>query len=387
MHTVDVRAIVLIGGRGETAETEPEIFANQPLAFCEVLGQAALGRMVDWLRAQGINAVSIVSHWPSPQDGSRPAATWTDAGNGQFWRAAENVFSEMAQSGAEAVLVIRMGGYAEFTVDDFLQRHLDGRAHVTRAVHRDGLPLDMFVITASRRNDAAFLFRHRLQQTRSECGTWNFEGYYNALASAGDLRELAVDGLMQRVHIKPAGEERRPGVWAGRGAQIHRQARVLAPAYIGEHARIRAGAVITRCGTVEHHAEIDCGTVVENATVLPYSYIGPGLDITHAVAGANKLLHLPRNVEVEISDPRLMDVRSQYAPLRALNSAASLAAFLPVQLLRGLFAKSHREPPSELPAAVAAPSPALQSSAGFESSAEASSFPAHLVVARRYGNQ
>ena len=60
-------------------------------------------------------------------------------------------------------------------------------------------------------------------------------------------------------------------------------------------------------------------------------YIGPGLDIAHSVAGGKKLLHLGRNVEVEILDPKLMDTRTQHAPLRVMASAASLASFLPVQ--------------------------------------------------------
>ena len=185
---------------------------------------------------------------------------------GQFWRVAENAFSDMAQAGAEAVLVIRMGGYAEFDVDEFLQRHLDGRAHVTRAVDVNGAPLDMFMINASRRNDAAYLFRHRLQQTRSVCGQWVLRGYYNPLASAARSARAGRGRPPAARAVEPRGVERRPGVWVARGARIDRRARVLAPAFIGAHARIRAAAVVTRCGVVEHHAEVDSGTVVENAT-------------------------------------------------------------------------------------------------------------------------
>src|SRR5206468_2511696 len=121
------------------------------------------------------------------------------------------------------------------------------------------------------------------------CGQWVFRGYYNPLSNAADLRALAVDGLMQRAQITPAGIEARPGVWIARGARIQRRARVLAPAFVGEHARIRAGAVVTRCGVVEHHAEVDSGTIVENDSVLPYTYLGPGLDVAHCVAGSKRL--------------------------------------------------------------------------------------------------
>lgn len=384
---MDVRALVLIGGLGESPEREHESFAGSPLAMYEVLGKPVVWRVIERLQRQGVGAISIISETAMPAGSPRPAVPWMDAPNGQFWRAAENAFAEMAQAGAEAVFVIRLGGYAEFDTDEFVQRHLDGRAHVTRAVDVNASPLDMFMINASRRNDAAYLFRHHLRQTRALCGNWIFRGYHNRLASAHDLRALAVDGLLQRAEIHPVGEERRPGVWVGRGTHIDRRARVLAPAYVGERVRIRSGAVVTRCSAVEHHAEVDTGTVIESATVLPYTYIGPGLDVMHALAGGGKLLHLLRNAEVEIADPKLMDTKSRYAPLRSVASAVSLATFLPVQMFRGLFAPSHREQPAELPASVKTPSAAIKSEASFGASREASSFPGNLAVARRYGDQ
>ncbi len=383
---MDVRAIILVGNRGEAAAHTDESFAGSPLAAHSLLGKPAVARYVERLQSQRIGAISVVSEWPAAVADFRFSVPWIEAPSGQLWRAAENAFSDMAQAGAEAVLVVRMGGYAEIDADEFLQRHLDGRAHVTRAVDVLGAQLDMFMINASRRNDAAYLFRHDLQQTRSECGKWVFRGYYNPLAGAADLRALAVDGLMQRAQVHPCGVEVRPGVWADRSARIERRARILAPAYIGSHARIRAGAVITRCGVVEHHAEVDCGTVIENSSVLPYTYLGPGLDVAHSVAGGSRLLHLQRGVEVEIADPKLMNIRSPHASLRAVASAASLASFLPLQIVRGLFATSHREQPKEFPAAVKTPSAAINTPAGFEASSEAS-FPANLAVARRYGDQ
>ncbi len=380
---MDVRAIILVGGLPEAADCES--FAGTPLALLDVLGKSALARVVDRLQRQNINGIAVIGETAIPA--THKHVPCVEAGKEQFWRAAENAFTDMAQAGAEAVLVIRMGGYAEFEVDEFLQRHLDGRAHVTRAVDVNGSSLDMFMITGSRRNDAAFLFRHRLQQTRAAAGNWVFPGYSNPLACVRDLRLLSADGLMQCAQLTPVGAQRRPGVWIARGARLDPRVRLIAPAYIGEHARIRAGAVITRCSAVEHHAEIATGSVIENSSVLPYTYVGPGLDITHAVAGAKKLAHLPRNVEVEIADTRLLDVRPQHAALRAVLSVASLASFVPAQFFRGLLAISQRQQPAELPAAVNTPSAAIQTPGGFEASAQASSFPANLAVARRYGDQ
>jgi len=386
-RTVDIRGIVLVGG----APAGLESFACTPLALHDVLGRPVVHRVMERLAAYGVTDTVVVSQAAMPPLARaardfRSATKFLHVPEGQLWRAAETVFAEHAQAGAEEVLLLRLGGYAEFAVEEFLQHHLDARARVTRAALPGGGDLDIMLIAASRRNDAAFLFRHELRASRIPCQRWLLRGYWNPLETAADLRALALDALMQRIALSPAGEQIRPGIWAAAGSRIDRGARVLAPAFIGERARVRASAVITRGSVLEHHAEVAAGTVVENSTVLPYSSIGAFLDVAHSVVGARRLVHLPRNLEMEIADPRLIDTFSPHAPLRMLSAAASLAALLPAQMLRRFFAPSHREAPAELPAAARAPSAALTPS-GFQASEEASSFPANVMIARRYGDQ
>jgi NDP-sugar pyrophosphorylase family protein len=196
-----------------------------------------------------------------------------------------------------------------------------------------------------------------------------------------------VDGLYGTCALKPVGSEIRPGVWVGEGARIQPGARVLAPAFIGSYSRVRRTAVVTAFSAVEHHAEIDCGSVVEDSNVLPYTYVGAALDVSHAVVGHHRLVHLKREAEVEIADPKLLGTVSPHAPLRALASAAALAAFLPKQVLRGVMPKQRQCAPS-LGAAVTTPSTALKSPAAQHASEKAESeFPSNLVIARRYGNE
>lgn len=389
---MDVRGIVLVGGAPPRAPAiSRERFAGYPLATYDVLGRSVVHRVIERLQAQGIADVAVISESPMPSLArsriSRGGLKFLHAPEPHFWRAAENAFSNHAQAGADEVLVLRLGGYTEFVIEEFLQAHLDGRARVTRATSSQASDLDVLLVAASRRNDAAYLFRHRLRDSRTPCGRWPFRGYWNPLASPRDLRSLAVDALMQRIELAPAGIQVRPGIWTAPGASIDRGARVLAPAFIGARARVHRAAVITRCSVLEHHAEVDSGSVIEDSTVLPHSYVGSSLDIAHAVVGRRRLAHLPRNLEMEITDPKLIDTLSPHAPLRMLGAALALAASLPAQLLRSLFAPSHREPSAELPAAAGAPSAALHPPAGFGASSEASSFPANVMVARRYGDQ
>ena len=390
---MDVRAIVVLGASNTSAEDTRESIAGVPIAFADVVGKPVIFRVVDDLRSNGVNLVTVVTdaaikEWPT---GTGSHGTWVHAPSDQLWRTVEHTFADVSNAGAELVLLLRVGAYADINYSDALRAHIDQRHHVTCIVDALGRSLEAYAITGSRRNEAAYLVRHELRQFRSGCKLYTHTGYVNPLVTAQDLRNLAIDALMQRVHIVPEGVQIKPGVWVGRGAQVHRRARVLSPAFIGAGSRVRAAAVITRCTALEHHTVVDCGTVVENVSTLPHTYLGAGLDVTHCVVGRRRLWNLKRNVEVEFADSRLIGEATANAPLRALGSLVSLASFLPAQLLRGIFAPSHRESSPSLPEAIQSPAAALESPAttlkASAPSVDAGEFPANLVIARRYGNE
>ncbi len=386
---MDVRAIILVAPPAEAAA--PEAFAGVPLGLLDILGRPVYMRIAERLKRFGITSVAVVTGAGSALSLARPHSDDPIAGaqvsSSHPWRAAEKAFAEHSEAGAEIVLVLRVGAYTDLDFDEFIQFHLDQHSRVTTVCTPDGAPLDIAAIASSRRNDAAFLFRHRLRHFRTPASQYVFRGYVNRLLVLSDLRRLACDAFIFRAQIPPAGAEIRPGVWVAPGARVHRGARILAPAFIGAQAKVRAAAVVTRGSVIEHHAVVDCGTVVENSTILPYTCVGAGLDICHSVVGFRRVLHLRRGVETDIMDTRLIDTVSPQASLRALRQAVSLATFLPAQLVRGMLAKSHRKSPVQLPAAVQGPSPARTPAPGTLPPAEAAEFPASLVVARRYGDQ
>ena len=390
--TVDLRAVLLVQPKA-AERSRAETLGEVPIALLPALGRPVVHHIVSALQRNGVKSVSVVSDPAAAaphfaRAAVHPDASWTTAPREEFWRAAEEVFVQQTQDGADLVLLMRVGGFAELELDDLIQFHLDQNTRVT-AVHDGREPLDIFLISASRRNEAAFLLRHQLGATRTPPARFAFRGYYNPLQDARDLRQLVVDAFCQKIGVTPAGKQIKPGVWVEDGARIMKGARVLAPAFIGARSKICATVVLTRGACIEHHCYVDFASVVEDSTLLPYTAIGAGLDITHSVVGFRRLAHLRRNIEVEITDPKLIGMRSPHAGLRALGTAASLATFFPRQILRGLFAPSHREPPASIPEAVNAPSQALNNATAFEEEATEGSdkFPANLVVARRYGDQ
>ncbi|MFB3813605.1 MAG: hypothetical protein ACE14L_05790 [Terriglobales bacterium] len=350
---MDVRAILLLGPVNANGA---ESLGGVPIALLDVLGRPVVGRVADRLAHFGVSAITVIGDVGA--DSSRfvframQGLRWLPSPGPALWRTAQQTFSEYAQDGADLVLVLRLGPYLELDYDHLTQTHFDHNSRVTAVADPCGQPLGAYLICASRRNDACFLLRHYLQEFRTPFARYTFHGYANRLATAADLRRLAVDAFCGRAQIQPEGAQIKPGVWVAPSARIHPRARILAPCFIGEHTKVRASAVLTRCAVLEHHAIVDCGTVIEDATVLPYATVGTGLDLAHAVVGFHKLVHLRRNVEVEISDPKLVGMVSP-APVRTLAHAAALASFLPINFVRGLFGKNHAE--SALPSAVETP--------------------------------
>jgi len=392
---VDVRAIIVIGAPLDATLNcgATHKVSRHPYALTDVLGKPLVFRVIERLKQHDVRDVTVVTDamtelWPT---GTAVNGNWIASNNEQLWKSAAQVFADYAEDCAELVLVIRLGAYAEIDYNDLLHFHNDRRAHITAAVDDLGVEFGVYVLSASHRSDAAFMFRHQLRESRVPREAYSFHGYLNRLSSPNHLRQLAIEALMQRIQLAPEGQQIKPGVWAGRGAQIHKRARILSPAFIGAGSRVRAAAVVTRCTALEHHTVVDCGTVVENVTALPYTYLGAGLDVTHAVVGHSKLFNLKRGIEVEFSDPRLIGEASSHAPLRALGSLLSLASFFPAQFVRGLFAPSHRECPPSLPEAIAVPAAALETPAPMKAptapSVDAGEFPSQLAVARRYGNE
>jgi len=358
---MDVRAILLLGPSADpTAPPAPE---GVPLALLDVLGRPLLTRVADQLKAFGVSQLAAVadvgpSATPFVPPALRQNLTWLPAPGAALWRTAQELFSKFAHNGADLVLALRLSAYYELDYERLIQFHLDRNARVTAATDGAGAILGAFVISASRRNDAAFLLRHSLLKSRTPLVLYPFSGYSRRLTALADLRQLAVDAFCGRSQITPQGEAIKPGVWVAPGARIHRGARVLSPAFIGRYARVRAGALITRCAALEHHTEVGRGTVVEDATVLPYTKLGNALDVAHAVVGFGKVASLRRGVEVEISDSKLVgSVLS--APLRAWQQMLSLLAYLPLEFARGLLGRSAPSETPSFPLAVSSPARAL----------------------------
>jgi hypothetical protein len=352
-------------------------------------------RVLRRLRRFGICKATLISDLPAETAAFTHRASidhnvrQIEAAGSDFWNSAEETFRQYAEEGAELVVALRLGPYAEVDLEEMIQHHLDRHCTISMAVDEQGLSLHLFVLNPAARFDTRELFQSHLQHLRRECQPFPVKGYINRLQNAADLRRLAMDGLLTKNAVRPEGMEIKPGVFVAAGARIHRNARVVAPAFLGARVKVHAQALITRGSVLERHSEVDCGTVVENSTVLPFTRLGAGLDVMHCVVGFRRLAHLVRNVEVDITDARLVDMVPLSPVSRLAGSTAALFAFLPKQIYRGVRALSHHTSTADAETECAEPggpalnAPLLESQASGE---ETSEFPSNLAVVRRYGD-
>ncbi len=368
---MDVSAIILL--------TSPDgaSFAGHHLATIDVLGRSALLRVIRDLERLKISRIALISE---RRDLLPPLPAVVNVITFDQDRVPSDriVSSVTRDSKNDLVLAIRVGPYAEIDYYNLIEFHRQQDRSVSAVFDADTEAPIALAINASRRNELAYLLRHKLSTARHPYAIYPFVGYFNPLGTVADLRRLAIDAFCGNAKLQPIGVEQRPGVWIAQGAGVHPRARIVAPAFIGAHSRVRDCAVITRCSVLEHHVQVGAGAVVENATLLPETTVGPRLDISHAVVGFARFVHLGRNVEVQITDPRLVGQISA-APVRFVEHLASLATFLPSQFLRGLAFSSKRDgrvPP--IPQVGQQPYPAL-------APAE-QEFPAPLAGVRRYGD-
>jgi hypothetical protein len=224
----------------------------------------------------------------------------------EVWAAVQHVFGEYVKNGIETILLARLGAYIEFDLADLIHFHQDKSEPVTRISDREG-PLDLWVLDAATCAKVGTDFS-TLPATEGvgHVAHYSRPSYVNRLSDAFCLRRFVVDSFLSRCSARPAIGETKPGVWIDQSAHVDRRARIVAPAYVGPQAKILASALITRFSNVERGCEVDCGTAVDDSSILANTYLGTWLDVSHAVICGSKLAHLRHNVTIEIKDPRLI---------------------------------------------------------------------------------
>src|SRR6202051_1680347 len=267
-----------------------------------------LERTIERLLAAGVEMISVLvtdeAHEPAFRTSFQNVHVQVAS---DVCAAVREKLHDYARNEIEHCFVTAADAYAETDLLDLFYFHREARQTVTSTFDRHG-SLALWVVDCARADNPNF--EMSLGPSDGRGASYFIREYVNRLNHPRDLRQFAEDTLRGRCESRPSGQQVRPGVWMDDKAEANRRARIVAPAYIGRGAEIKADAVVTRFSNIEKDSCVDCGTVVEDSSILENTNIGIWLDVCHAVVSGNKLLSLGRDVTVEISDISIMRPRS-----------------------------------------------------------------------------
>ena len=231
----------------------------------------------------------VLKSWADRVRGLGVRSLWLASG-GQDGKVDGSTLAQFVRQGVERLLLIKLKSYAEMDLADLVRFHSDRGNPITEAEDARGelgvCLLDRIALRST--TDGAASYR----AADSGQMPYQFNGYSKRLLSATERQELVGDGLTGACAMKPLGTQIRDKVWVGEGVKIAPTARVIGPVYIGARTTIGAGATVGPFSSVEHDCVIDCGTTVEQSTVLPNSYLAPGLLIRNSQVDGRHLEHL-----------------------------------------------------------------------------------------------
>lgn len=234
-----------------------------------IVGNDVLQSWMQRIRKLGVQSLWLTS---APRDGNiNPSA-----------------LVEFARQGIKRLLVIKLSSYAEIDLADLFRFHCDRQHPVTEAHDSRGqlgVSLhDNLALRAAQENSSV--------GATSEQMPYQFNGYSKRISSAMERQELVGDALTGACAMQPFGKQIGDQVWVGEDVNLDSSARIVGPTYIGARTIVRAGATIGPFASVERDCIIDCGTTVERSTVLPQTYLAPGLLIRQGLVDGPRFEHL-----------------------------------------------------------------------------------------------
>jgi NDP-sugar pyrophosphorylase family protein len=294
-------------GASETSEITPGV----PLPCIEVLGASALQRTMQRFADAGINSFTILADASLLKANKLLANVqpgWlvkinSFHGQSESWPATEACIENVFANQIKSVFLVRLGAYAEFHAEEILQ-FSDANSSASVRIHDRLGSIGAWLLKPDQTTNGDMEFQGKGIETSFK--TYFLDGYVNRLSNMRDLRRFVLDMFLSRCTARPHGEEVRPGIWIDDGAELHKQARVVPPAYIGKNTKLGPTSLVTRSSSVERDCNVEYGTVIEDSSILAGTYIGTGLDVIHSVVQGNTLVHLHQNTAMEINDEILI---------------------------------------------------------------------------------
>ncbi|TDC25615.1 mannose-1-phosphate guanyltransferase [Streptomyces sp. 8K308] len=113
------------------------------------------------------------------------------------------------------------------------------------------------------------------------------EGYWEDVGTHESYVKAQADVLEGKVDVEIDGFEISPGVWIAEGAEVHPDAKLRGPLYVGDYAKIEAGAEIREHTVIGSNVVVKADAFLHRAVVHDNVYIGPQTNLRGCVIGKN----------------------------------------------------------------------------------------------------
>ncbi|GAA3859045.1 mannose-1-phosphate guanyltransferase [Streptomyces sedi] len=113
------------------------------------------------------------------------------------------------------------------------------------------------------------------------------EGYWEDVGTHESYVKAQADVLEGKVDVEIDGFEISPGVWIAEGAEVHPDAKLRGPLYVGDYAKIEAGSEVREHTVIGSNVVVKSDAFLHRAVVHDNVYIGPGTNLRGCVIGKN----------------------------------------------------------------------------------------------------
>jgi NDP-sugar pyrophosphorylase family protein len=245
---------------GERPEV-PFLGKESPLALAPALGQCVVEYWMSQMACAGIKQVQVLAH-------DRMEEVKQVVGTGSRWGVAAEVITEAG----------------ELTVEDATRKY---GAPASVMDHFPGLP------------------DHPLFAS--------YEHWFDAV-EAWIPRAKTPD----RVGVREASS----GIWVGLHAHVSREARFLAPCWLGDHVYVGAGAVIGPGAVLEDGTFVEAEAEITESIIGPGTFVGRYMRIIDSLVRGNALVNWRTGLETMVPESFLL------CSLRARRSTAKTVPLL-----------------------------------------------------------
>jgi mannose-1-phosphate guanylyltransferase/phosphomannomutase len=113
------------------------------------------------------------------------------------------------------------------------------------------------------------------------------DAYWEDVGTLESLLQVQADVLNRQVDIDIEGFEMMPGVWVCEGAEVDPEAILKGPLYIGDYAKVEAGAELREYTVLGSNVVVKSGAFLHRAVVHDNVFIGPQVNLRGCIIGKN----------------------------------------------------------------------------------------------------